>query len=164
MEGRAVGLPGGDDEAIQHGGVVRPAASDDVIDVVALDVCSRLGDVVAVGVDIVLVNVAAENGEIGLPVALVALHLGPGKAAVEGHAVLQGEGGFPISSCAGVVNAHLDPDFIAANSLGEGSLQGAGIGPRGAVTATLRNRRGIEHAGVGAGGLRRGQGDRSGQG
>ena len=143
-------LPGGDHKPIQYGRGVRPAAGDNVVGVAAPDVVPRLGDGVAVGVDIVAVNVAAEDGEVGLPVALAAVRLRPGKAAVEGDAVLEGEGGLTVAGRAGVMHARLHPDLVAANGVGQRGLQRAGIGPTGAVAAALRSGRSVEHAGVGA--------------
>ncbi|WP_041331131.1 hypothetical protein [Roseiflexus castenholzii] len=89
-----------------------------MVGVAALDIGGRLGDKVAVGVDVVLVNVAAENGGVGLPVALVAAGLRAGKAAVNCHNVLEGEGGGAVGGVSGgVVHAGLDPDLLALTAL-----------------------------------------------
>ena len=130
---RSSGQPGGDDEAVQYRGVVRPVANNDVVGVVAPDVVPGLGDVVAVGIGVILVNVAAEDGDISLPISLVAAVLCTLKAAVDCHAILQGEG---ISSgCARIIDAGLNPNFIAADSHRQSVLQCAGVCPTVAVPA-----------------------------
>ncbi len=120
-----------------------------------------LGDEVAVGVGVVLVNIAAENGFVDHPVALAAAGLCAGKAAVDGHAVLELEGIRAVR--AGVVHAGLDPDFVTADGIGERGLQGAGVSPTGAVADALRGGRDVAHAG-GAHDTGCGQGDCGGQG
>ncbi len=85
----AVGVPGSDGKAIQSGRLRHSAAGDDVVGVVALDVSPRFGDVVAIRIRIVPVNVAAEDGHVRRPVALVALRLTDdavaAKAAIDGY-------------------------------------------------------------------------------
>ena len=143
------GQPGGDDEAVQYGGVVRPVANDDVVGVVAPDVVPGLGDVVAVGVDVVMINVAAEDGDISLPISLVAAVLCTLKAAVDCHAILQVEGIGPV--CARIIDAGLNPNFIAAECHRQSVLQCAGVCPTVAVAAIYAVWCDTEDAGVCAG-------------
>ena len=82
-----------------------------MIGVIALDVGPGFGDVVAVGVGVVFINIAAEDGFVGCPVAIVTAALRASKAAVDCHAVFQGEGGGAVAGGAGVIHALSYPDF-----------------------------------------------------
>jgi hypothetical protein len=63
-------LPGGDGEAVQHGGAIRrPVAGDDVIGVRPGDIGRVCDHAIGVG-EVVLVNIAAQDGDVGRPVAL----------------------------------------------------------------------------------------------
>ena len=80
----AIRIAAADGEAIEHGRVIRPAAGDDVVAVLAV-----VGEVRAV----VAGEIAAEDGAVGrrVRVALGARRLGAGKAAVKGHPVFSGK-------------------------------------------------------------------------
>lgn len=143
------GQPGGDDEAVQYRGVVRLVAADDVVSVSTLDVVPGLGDEVAVCVDVVMINVAAEDGDISLPISLVAAVLCTLKAAVDCHAILQVEGIGPV--CARIIDAGLNPNFIAAECHRQSVLQCAGVCPTVAVAAIYAVWCDTEDAGVCAG-------------
>ncbi len=134
VAGPIVGLPGGDDETVNHGrlgdGRGRAIQIQDVIGVTVHDVGPRLGDVIAVGVGVIAVDVAAEEGGIGGPVALApGVDTGLGvEAPVEGHAADEREGGGAVivrlsRALIGVINTLSHPDFVAARSDGEGILQ-----------------------------------------
>ncbi len=143
------GQPGGDDEAVQYRGVVRLVAADDVVSVSTLDVVPGLGDEVAVCVDVVMINVAAEDGDISLPISLVAAVLCTLKAAVDCHTILQVEGIGPV--CARIIDAGLNPNFIAAECHRQSVLQCAGVCPTVAVAAIYAVWCDTEDAGVCAG-------------
>ncbi|MEJ5346709.1 MAG: hypothetical protein WHS83_17505 [Chloroflexus sp.] len=118
-------LSSSDNAAVQDSCVVRPTTGDDAVGVVVHNVIPRLGDEVAIGVDIVLVNIAAEYGLVGLLVTFVAVVFAAGKATVECYTVLQGEGVGAVRTW--MVSAGLDPDLITGDSLGQGGLQSAGV-------------------------------------
>ena len=129
-----VGPAGGDDKPVQYCCAVHAATAHHVVAVVAHDVAPRFGDEVAVVVRVVLVDVAAEDGQIALPVALVQAGFGAGKAAVEHHAVFEHECGATVGAAGGIVDAGGHPDLVAALRRGQGRLQaGVGIGPARAV-------------------------------
>ena len=76
-------LPGGDGKAVQHGGAIRPpVAGDDVVGVRPLDIRPRFGDEVAIAIEVVLVNISTQDGEICRPIALLAASLRAEEAAV----------------------------------------------------------------------------------
>ena len=73
---------------------------------------------------VIPVQVTAQDGDVRLPVPLVPLRLGPGEAAVQGHALHELKAGGAIASIGrGVVDAPGDPDLIAGFSRGQGILQ-----------------------------------------
>ena len=86
---RATGIAPGDSETIQ--GCTGYTYND------LITVAGIAGHTVEVSDDrrlaVVAVYVAAEDGQVGLSVALLALCFRPGKAAVKGHAILEGESG-----------------------------------------------------------------------
>src|SRR5690606_5167508 len=80
----AIGLPGGDDHAIEASAGGRAAVQPyHMVSVVALDVgrvCNH-----AAAVDLVIaVDVTTEHGGVGFPVAFFQLNLSAGKATIEG--------------------------------------------------------------------------------
>ena len=132
-------MAGGHGETVQHGAAVRAAAGDDVVAVAALNIGCAFGDAIAVGIRIVSVDVAGENGDIGFPVPLASGCLRPRKAAVEGYAFLQRKGGAAVvvglaAALVGIIDARGHPDFVAALGQGQGVLHGGeGVGPGTAV-------------------------------
>ncbi len=76
----AIGVAGGNSEAVEHS-VVR--TGDHMVDVLA-SVCTA---------HIVAVQIAAEDGRVGRPVALTTVGFGSDEAAIEGDAALELEGG-----------------------------------------------------------------------
>ncbi len=126
--------------------------------VIALDV-DRVGHHAAGIGEVVIVDIAAEHGEVGLPVALAQADFRPNEAAIKGDTVLQGECDRAVGWIGGrLMHALLDPDFIVADGVAERGLQDTGIVPTGAITAARRGQRDIEHP-CGTHGVRRGQGD-----
>lgn len=142
-------LSSSDNAAVQDSGVVRPTTGDDAVGVVAHNVIPRLGDEVAIGVDIVPVNIAAEDGLVGLPVTFVAVVFAAGKATVERYTVIQDDSVGAVRTW--MVSAGLEPNLITGDSLGQGGLQSAGVCPRGAISTSPCRWRGVEEARVGAG-------------
>ena len=157
----AIGLSSGNDEAIQHGGAVRGAPGDHVYGVISLDV-DRVGHHAAGIGEVVIVDIAAQHGEVGLPVALAQAGFRPIEAAIKGDTVLQGECGRAVGWVGGrLMHALLDPDFIAADGIAQRGLQDTGVGPSGAIFAALRGRHGIKDVRIGADNVTSGQGNRN---
>ena len=77
----------------KHSTLSNPADSDNVIGIGTLDVIPGLGDVVAISVGVILVNVTAEDGLIGLPVTLIAAGLRAVETTINSHAILHSKGG-----------------------------------------------------------------------
>ena len=152
----AIGLPGGDDETVQHGGFGYILVGHHVKAVGSGDMGRVRDDAMWVG-EVILVNIAAQHGEMCFPIALLAGGLRPGKAAVEGHAARQSEGIADHTS--GVMHAGLHPDLITAGCSGQRGLQAAGVSPTGAVAVALHGGRGVEHARVRAHGTGGDQGE-----
>jgi hypothetical protein len=116
-----------------------------VVGIVACNLGGAFVDVIA-AVIVILVNVAAEDGDVERGVALAEGGLRAVEAAVDFHTVLQRKGGAAIAGRAWVMHTSLDPDLIAARGAGQGGLQGAGVCPTGTVAAARSRRRGVAGA------------------
>ncbi len=96
----AIGLPAGNREAVEHrrpgDGCTRAVGHDHMIGIGAHDMGG--GHDHAVGIRAVIAaDVAAENSQVGQPIALGAQSLGSGKAAIDAHARRQREGGAEVT-------------------------------------------------------------------
>ena len=77
----------------KHSTLSNPADGDDIIGVAAPSVVPCFDNIVVIGVDVILVNVAAEDGLIGLPVTLIAAGLRAVETTINSHAILHSKGG-----------------------------------------------------------------------
>jgi len=107
-----------------------------VVGVGAHEVVPRLGDAVAVAIHVVLVNIAAQHGDVRGPIALREQRLGRRKAAVQRHAVGQCEGGSARmarlpAALVRVVHALRHPNLVAGDGDGQRVLHiRVGVRPR----------------------------------
>ena len=116
----SIGQPGGDHEAVEDGRGIRVAAGN----VIGID-----HHAVGIG-GVVVVDIAAEYGDMGQPVALIALIFRAGKTAVDLHVVDKLKSGlaFGFSYAAiighnGLVDPGRDLDLAAAVCRGQCILQ-----------------------------------------
>ena len=131
-------MPRRNDEPVEYGAARGPGGPGHDMDAVAaLDVGGARDNAVAVSVKIVAGTVAAEDRLVNLPATLVEARLDTGKATVDGHAGVKGEGVRALG--AGGVDSCGDPNFVAALSGRKGGLQAwIGIGPTVPVVCAAR--------------------------
>jgi hypothetical protein len=120
---RAGGHAAGDGKAVQNGGRIRLAARDHVAAVVRAgwlaEQAAGVGDI-----DVVVLEVAAEDRGVTLGVAFFERGLRPGKAAIDGHVANEREG--RVLPCAGGrrgVRPGGDPDLARRPAVVPGDLQ-----------------------------------------
>ncbi|MCS6847300.1 MAG: hypothetical protein RMN52_06240 [Anaerolineae bacterium] len=110
---------------VDYGSVVQVRCNHNVISVVALNVRGAFRDEVAVYVDVVFVNVSAQNGDVDRWIALVQCVFRSGKAPIDSNVSLKSEvcsawigigGGGPVHACP-------NPDLVATLGNQEGVFQ-----------------------------------------
>jgi hypothetical protein len=91
---------------------------------------------ITIGVSgVIVVNISAQHGDVGLPIPLAALGLPTRKTAIQRHSALQLKRVLGFRTSAGLVDPLRHPDFVVRASDAQGSLQRAGVSPVAAVTA-----------------------------
>ena len=138
IDKRSIRLPRRNDEPVEYGAAGGPGGPNhNMVAVLTSDVGSARDNAVAVSVKIVAGNVAAKDRLVNLPATLVAARLDTDEAAVDGHAVVKGEGVRALG--AGGVDSCGNPNFVAARRTREGRLQAwIGINPAAPVVCAVR--------------------------
>ena len=123
----AVCMTAGNGESVEHCSVRQSFSGNDMIAVLTVVTA--------------FTQVAAERRFVVAIVPLLALYLHTGKAAVDFHAIFQGEAGCAVGSGGWLVCAFCHPDFVAGLRIIQRLLQvGVSIIPPVAVIVTLRCR------------------------
>ena len=142
---RAVGIACGDEEAVHRRGGVDRCRGEDVVAVDAFDVGCLFGDVIAVSVQVVLGDVAAEDRPVRPAIALRRQGLRAGEAAQQLHFVGHGKAGRRVVAVAAqtdirVVDTCCNPSFAAAAmAVSQRGLQrGEGRRPSHAIATRIR--------------------------